>query len=223
MWDVVRDERLTVRACAPLRSRRCIVHSTFYIVHCTLYILAGASYIVDELDLEKRVALMHREDVGYYTEPRDHTRVLILNRSEPHTVYGCSAYHGPMRVSKQVYGYRMCNRLNSQLMELCDAERPLPPHEFDTRGLWLEMPSELRAALDRNGHSYARGGLHALEHLAIGLAPLCATCEPTDLGCQCTRRLGDEHAERCVISPLACAYKQVQASASHPLHTDKQV
>jgi DEAD/DEAH box helicase domain-containing protein len=102
-------------------------------------------------------------------------------------------------VSKHVYGYRKKGKLGGNLIEMCDLERPLPPMEFDTRCVWLELPHELRDAMHAHGEAYARGGLHALEHLCIGLSPLCATCESTDLGCQCTRREGDEHAERLLL------------------------
>ena len=164
-----------------------------------VYLHSGMSYIVDELDLHAREARMHREDVNYYTEPRDHTRVSILRRLGEKNVFGCTAWHGPMRVSKQVYGYRKCSKVSGRLLELCEAERPKLPFEYQTRGVWLDLPSGLRNALHASGESYARGGLHALEHLAIGLAPLCVTCEPTDLGCQCTRRTGDEHGDRFLI------------------------
>ena len=87
------------------------------------------------------------------------------------------------------------HQVGGRVLELCEAERKLPPHEYQTRGLWLDFPTTLRDKLHANGTDYARGALHALEHLVIGLAPLGATCEPTDLGCQCTRRDGDEHAE----------------------------
>ena len=164
-----------------------------------VYLHAGASYTVHELDLSARVAWLHREDVNYYTEPRDHTRVAILRRLGERDVYGCAAFHGPMRVSKHVYGYRKCARVGGRLLELVNAERAYPPMEYQTRGLWLDLPSALRDVLQARGVAYARGGLHALEHVLIGLAPLCATCEPTDLGCQCTRREGDEHAERLLL------------------------
>ena len=70
---------------------------------------------------------------------------------------------------------------------------------YETRGVWVDLPSELRAALEARGHEFARGALHAIEHAAIGLAPLVATCEPSDLGCQCTRREGDKHGQRLLL------------------------
>mmetsp|Transcript_4079 Transcript_4079/g.7221 ORF Transcript_4079/g.7221 Transcript_4079/m.7221 type:complete len:167 (+) Transcript_4079:1-501(+) len=88
---------------------------------------------------------------------------------------------------------------SSQLLELCEAEAPLPPYQFDTRGVWMELPSALRDELAQRGHMFSRGGLHAIEHALIALAPLCVTCEAAELGCQCTRRQGDEHSERLLI------------------------
>ena len=38
---------------------------------------------------------------------------------------------------------------------------------------------------------YDRGALHSIEHVLCSLAPLVVTCDPRDLGCQCTRREGD--------------------------------
>eukprot|EP00966_Prymnesium_polylepis_P270928 6259267-Prymnesium_polylepis.1 len=93
-----------------------------------------------------------------------------------------------MAVTKSVYGYRKLSKHNASLIELCDAERPLPPHSYNTRGLWLDLPVQLRDALGARGHMFARGGLHAIEHAMIALAPLCVTCDPSELGCQCTRR-----------------------------------
>lgn len=192
-----------------------------------VYMHLGESYVVDELDTEERVARVHREDVGYYTEPRDHVKMAILHRRGYGVApAGCGpgvlAFWGPMRASRSVYGYRRKARATGRLIELADLETPLPPDEFDTVGLWLEPPSALRdggppggiggpptcvpssevgdrgSALLPSG-GYARGGLHAVEHLLIGLAPLAVSCDGADLACQCTRRRGDEHAERLLI------------------------
>ena len=164
-----------------------------------VFLHAGASYVVTELDWGAHIARLKREDTAYYTEPRDHTRVTIQHRYDPIDVFGAPAYVGPMRISKHVYGYREMRKSDGQLQDMCDLEQPLPPMEWETRGVWLELPSALRDALKERDEDYARGALHAIEHLAIGLAPLCVTCEPCDLACQCTRREGDEHSERLLI------------------------
>ncbi|KAL3928793.1 MAG: hypothetical protein SGPRY_002239 [Prymnesium sp.] len=80
------------------------------------------------------------------------------------------------------------NKLNSQLLELCDAHKPLPPIRYETRGVWLDLPPLLCSRVREGGAMCARGGLHAIEHAMIALAPLGVACESSDLGCQCTRR-----------------------------------
>ena len=72
---------------------------------------------------------------------------------------------GAMRVSKSVYGYRKLAKANAKLLELVELDAPLPLHEYETRGLWIELPSRLKGDLARRGHeAYARGVLHAIEH-----------------------------------------------------------
>ena len=149
----------------------------------------GASYLIDELDLSRGVAWAHREDAAL-PQPRDHTRVAILSRHEGDGVEeqeeeededegggggGAGAarlkgFVGAMRVSKSVYGYRKLAKANAKLLELVELDAPLPPHEYETRGLWIELPSRLKGDLARRGHEYARGALHAIEHLCIARA-----------------------------------------------------
>ena len=94
---------------------------------------------------------------------------------------------------------RRGDRLSGALMELCDAHRPLPPLVLETRGIWVDLPCCLRDEVASQSGSLARGALHALEHALLTLAPLVVSCDPADLGCQCTRRPGDTHAERILL------------------------
>jgi len=140
-----------------------------------VYLHAGNSFVVKELNLSRGVAMVRREDTAYFTEPRDHTRVEILGRSAQRPLdipSGMIGFCGPMRVGKTVYGYRTKFKSNGQLLELVDLDAPLPPMEFETAGVWIEPPSSLRETLSEQGHDYARGGLHAIEHLLVALAPL---------------------------------------------------
>ena len=92
-----------------------------------VYLHAGASYVVHRLDLEEqRAAFLYREDVNYYTEPRDHGMVAVQRRVGEVDGFGgrCRGYHGHMRVSKEVYGYRKCAKVGGRVLklELCDAD-----------------------------------------------------------------------------------------------------
>jgi DEAD/DEAH box helicase domain-containing protein len=57
----------------------------------------------------------------------------------------------------------------------------LPPQSYDTRGLWFDIPPQAASEISQRGLDLA-GGLHALEHAAIGILPLFAMCDRNDIG-----------------------------------------
>jgi len=57
----------------------------------------------------------------------------------------------------------------------------LPERSYETCGLWLTLPSEVRESVTQDGGDVL-GGLHALEHAAIAMLPLYALCESLDVG-----------------------------------------
>ena len=99
-----------------------------------VYMHEGRTFVVQQCDTEKHFAKVLRNDVSYYTEPRDHTRVTILGRTgarEASTAFVVDAsssarnaaveheprggrapsecvvvMHGRVRVKKEIYGYR---------------------------------------------------------------------------------------------------------------------
>jgi DEAD/DEAH box helicase domain-containing protein len=59
----------------------------------------------------------------------------------------------------------------------------LPPHTFETQGLWFEIPEALRDHVKFSGGGlHFMGGIHAVEHAMIGLVPLFALCDRGDVG-----------------------------------------
>jgi DEAD/DEAH box helicase domain-containing protein len=56
----------------------------------------------------------------------------------------------------------------------------LPETVFETEGLWFEFEDFVPASLDQGQHYM--GGIHAIEHAAIGLFPLVALCDRDDMG-----------------------------------------
>ena len=144
-----------------------------------VYLHLGEQYLVQELDLVQRVAVVREVDPDFYTQARDVTDIAvgeILNSSHIGEV---DQHFGSVRVTNQVVSYvRKSVSTNETLDEF---PLPLPPVELETRAVWWTIP---RAVLDRAGVGPrdVPGAIHAAEHAAIGLLPLVATCDRWDIG-----------------------------------------
>ncbi|MBW1852612.1 MAG: DUF1998 domain-containing protein, partial [Deltaproteobacteria bacterium] len=60
----------------------------------------------------------------------------------------------------------------------------LPPQTFETRGFWVEIEPALKDFVETKGLHFM-GGIHAIEHAAIGIFPLFALCDRNDIGGIC--------------------------------------
>lgn len=149
-----------------------------------VYLHQGASYVVDDLDLDGGIALVHAEDPEWTTSPREVVDIKVhstLQRTEhPHGVSVCL---GEVEVTSQVVGF--LRRLPSG--EVIDAVGlDLPERTLRTKAVWYTVGSELLcgSAPGSAGLAAAQvpGALHAAEHAAIGLLPLFATCDRWDIG-----------------------------------------
>jgi DEAD/DEAH box helicase domain-containing protein len=92
---------------------------------------------------------------------------------------GATASLGNVRVTEQVIGYRRVQQFREEVLSVEDLD--LPVQTFDTVSLWWDVPPEILAQVKRRRLDVA-GGLHAVEHAAIGLLPLFAMCDRWDIG-----------------------------------------
>jgi DEAD/DEAH box helicase domain-containing protein len=58
----------------------------------------------------------------------------------------------------------------------------LPPLTFTTVGMWFIIPEEIQKEIQRKLQMDFAGGLHAVEHAMIAMAPLYAMCDRWDIG-----------------------------------------
>ncbi|WP_114454378.1 DEAD/DEAH box helicase [Halopolyspora algeriensis] len=149
-----------------------------------VYLHQGESFVVDELDLDGGLALVHAGNPEWTTAPRDETHIAVLHTWESRrTAAGVSVNLGDVEVTSQVVGY--LRRLPSG--EILDqVPLDLPARTLVTRAVWYTASDELLrgSAPGCAGLEPARipGALHAAEHAAIGLLPLFATCDRWDIG-----------------------------------------
>ena len=144
-----------------------------------IYLHQGVSYLVDELDLEDAVALIHPADPDWSTHARDVTDLSVVHIRSYVDAGPVGLFLGDVDVTNQVVSYQR-RRIGSG--EVIDT-RPLdlPVRELRTVAVWFTVSPQ---ALGRAGVEPADfpGALHAAEHAAIGLLPLMATCDRWDIG-----------------------------------------
>lgn len=155
-----------------------------------VYLHQGASYVVDELDLDEGLALVHAQDPEWTTSPRDVVDISVVRELTRRAHAGVSTVLGEVDVTSQVVGY--LRRLPSGEV-LDQVPLDLPARTLRTRAVWYTVSGELLAAALGPEPDSAPGGvggtptripgaLHAAEHAAIGLLPLFATCDRWDIG-----------------------------------------
>ena len=144
-----------------------------------IYLHHGQTFRVESLDPETRKVWVEAARVSYHTRVRSAKDTQILEIFEQKPVYATTMAIGRLRVTEQVSGYDRIDTRNGKVLERCPLD--LPPMTFETQGLWFIVPA---AIIDQAEKSWIHvmGGLHAMEHAAIGVFPLLVMADRNDLG-----------------------------------------
>jgi DEAD/DEAH box helicase domain-containing protein len=144
-----------------------------------IYLHQGETYLVTDLDLEGGFASVCPVEVDYYTQPREINEVSIIRSLRYREFKTTYAYWGAVRVTQQVIGYRKVQQSTDTVLSVEYLD--LPAQNFETRALWWDVPVEIGRLMSQRGQDFM-GGLHAIEHAAIGILPLFAMCDRWDIG-----------------------------------------
>ena len=144
-----------------------------------IYLHRAQQYQVMRMDLGRKNVFARPVTVNYYTRPRSEkeTEILKVRASKP--VKNFVVRLGELKVTEWIQGYEK-RRISGQ-ERLSVHELDLPPFIFETVGLWIELEDFVPHAIKRLGRDFM-GGIHAVEHAAIGLFPLFALCDRDDVG-----------------------------------------
>jgi DEAD/DEAH box helicase domain-containing protein len=143
-----------------------------------IYLHLGRSYLVRELDLSARRAVLEPFNGEYYTQAKRESMVYIEALMERRETHGVTLSFGTVIYSETVLGYQ---RKHIQSQGVLDYQGlDLPTTEFTTRALWYELDDVL--ASEEFPKEHLLGALHALEHAQIAVLPLIAMCDRWDIG-----------------------------------------
>jgi len=147
-----------------------------------VYLHRGRHYLVDVLDITKGDVIARKAQVRYFTRAmtEKETEIVRVHRSMPRGQF--VVREGILKVTEKVTGYEKRALPGQELMGTFTLD--LPPQTFETVGFWVEIEPVIRAWIEGRGLHFM-GGIHAIEHGAIGIFPLFALCDRNDIGGIC--------------------------------------
>ncbi|MGI8663070.1 MAG: DEAD/DEAH box helicase [Acidimicrobiales bacterium] len=160
------------------------------------YVHQGAGYLVTDLDLDDRVAIVEPSEADEYTLARTEAQFRIIEVDACRALGLAAVSLGSLEVVSQVVGFQ---RKNASTGEVITAEAlELPPTTLSTRGFWLTVE---RGVLRDAGLRMPAwpGTLHAVEHAAIGMLPLFTICDRWDVGGVSSVQHGDTGTPTIVV------------------------
>lgn len=143
-----------------------------------VYLHQGETYVVDALDFEDGIALVHAGDPGYTTSARELTDIAVTGDGELHGHGPVTVGVVPVSVSNTVTGY-LRRAADGEVIDFVELD--MPTRTLESVAVMCTITPE---ALSDNGIEALSvpGALHAAEHAAIGLLPLVASCDRGDIG-----------------------------------------
>jgi DEAD/DEAH box helicase domain-containing protein len=143
-----------------------------------VYLHLGRSYVVRELDLASRRAVLDPFDGNYFTQAKSESMTIIERLHEQRETHGVTLSFGEVVYSETVVGYQRKGLHDHEVIDFNALD--LPTVEFPTRALWYELDELIDAQPFPAEHLL--GALHALEHGQIAVLPLIAMCDRWDIG-----------------------------------------
>ena len=144
-----------------------------------VYIHRGESWVVTDLDLDRRIATVKRERVSYFTRIRTEKNTEILEVLDRKPLGGGHVGMGKLKVTERITGYEKRLVKGQRLLTVIPLD--LPDQIMETEGIWVEFPEAVRVSMESEQRHFM-GGIHAVEHATIGILPLLAMADRNDIG-----------------------------------------
>ncbi len=144
-----------------------------------IYLHQGETLLVQDLDMQQREVRVAAIRSDYYTKVRTTKHTDIIDIYKEKRIGGIQVACGRVRITEQVTGYEKWQIRGRRKMNIVPLD--LPPHIFETQGVWFDIPLEIQGVVENN-HLHFMGGIHAVEHAAIGIFPLLVMADRNDLG-----------------------------------------
>ncbi|WP_165444781.1 DEAD/DEAH box helicase [[Pseudopropionibacterium] massiliense] len=153
-----------------------------------VYLHRGRSFVVTELDVEERHAMVVAVHNPWYTQAESTQDIAVLREHRSRPLGSTTVHFGDVRLSWQVTGYLRRDETTHEVLDSTPLD--CPEHTLTTQAVWWSVPETLERELGW-GSLRLGAAAHAAEHTSIGLLPAFAPCDRWDIGGVSTARHPD--------------------------------
>ena len=146
----------------------------FTLFEGAIHLHGGGQYLVHKLDLNSKIAHTRPTNVRWFTSSRNRSDISILKLLQ---VRGMLKF-GSVQVVRSVSGYVKRWIDTGEVFE--EGTCCLPNLEFETKGVWIDIPLSVKKALQAEGFN-ATDAVHAVNHILITVAPLLLFSDESDI------------------------------------------
>lgn len=141
-----------------------------------VYLHRGATYLVDELDLDKGVAMVHPAKVDFYTQAIARSVLDPAPPARAKALPDADASLCGVTVTDLVSEFRRKSLDGDSVLSIEPLD--LPPLTYETVCVRFDLPHLPEGPEFLDGV----GGVHGMEHALLAVAPLLAGCDRGDIG-----------------------------------------
>lgn len=164
----------------------------FTIYEGGIFLHQGQTYLVQELNTDRRFARVVRVHVDWTTMQRDYTDIdpieteaMRLTSDKGPSSSSSSppshVYYGSVQIHAVVYGYFKIDK-RGRILDAVAVDNP--PIDIVTKGIWLDVPKRALDILDSRRLNIA-AAIHAAEHAVLSLLPTFVISSPGDVRTEC--------------------------------------
>ena len=143
-----------------------------------VYLHLGERWLVRELDVDARHAVVEPFGGDYYTQVKRETSTNVERALRTERRLGLELSFGEVSVTEQVVAYQR-KGIRDQAT-IATVQLDLPATTFETEAVWYVPQASQLAGLEQMPTLLS--ALHAAEHSMIALLPLWAMCDRWDIG-----------------------------------------
>src|SRR5207248_2818170 len=143
-----------------------------------VYLHLGEPYLVHELNLGARTAVVELFRGDWYTQAKKETATSIVEPQRVQRRLGLELSFGSVSVTEQVVAYQRKGIRDQATIETVPLD--LPETSFETEAVWYVPEPHHLEGLEKMPALLS--SLHAAEHSMIALLPLWAMCDRWDIG-----------------------------------------